>query len=101
MILEQISKNSRQGFEPDFKEISSGSDSEDASIHQGSADVSKKLAAIRVITEVDPEGHTVQYGYNAAGQRVSLTDAANRTWRWDFDSLGRVTAECDPLGNTN
>ena len=100
-VLEQISKNSRQGFEPDFKEKSSGSDSDDASIHQGSADVSKNFAAVRVISEVDPEGHTVSYGYNSAGQRVSLTDGANRVWRLDFDNLGRVTAEFDPLGNVN
>ena len=98
-VLEQISKNSRQGFEPDFSVNSPGSDSEDASIHQGSPDVSEKLAAVRVISEVDPEGRTVLYGYNLAGQRLSLTDGANRMWRWEFDRLGRVTAEIDPLGN--
>jgi RHS repeat-associated protein len=48
---------------------------------------------------VYPEGDTVQYGYDSAtGNRTSITDAHSHTWRYAYNSMGRVTSVTDAKG---
>ena len=60
------------------------------------------------ITEEDPDGEsgpavspTTRFRYDAAHQLVAETDALNRTTRYEYDELGRLTKEIypDPDGN--
>jgi RHS repeat-associated protein len=48
----------------------------------------------------DPQGNIVQttsYTYDSYGQRTSMTDSQNHTWRYSYDELGRLTDTTDPL----
>jgi YD repeat-containing protein len=49
---------------------------------------------------VDPEGRTVTYGYDAAGNRTSIQDAKGRTLTLTYDTKGNVTGATDSLGNS-
>ncbi|KUL25127.1 RHS repeat-associated core domain-containing protein [Actinoplanes awajinensis] len=47
---------------------------------------------------VDPDGVTVDFGYDDAGRLITTTDALGNTARLERDALGRVTAAVSPLG---
>ena len=42
----------------------------------------------------------LHFSYDAAGNRLSLTDPVGNTTRWAYDSLGRVVEETNQLGDT-
>ncbi|MEV6383579.1 polymorphic toxin-type HINT domain-containing protein [Streptomyces sp. NPDC051773] len=47
-------------------------------------------------------GRTTTYGYDARGQRTSVTDPAGNEWTYTYDARGRVTATTDPdVGRTD
>jgi YD repeat-containing protein len=59
----------------------------------------------RVTSVIDAEGKTESYGYDGAGNRISLTNklgnlagnvAADYTWRYDYDAAGRMVEERAP-----
>ena len=39
-----------------------------------------------------------RYGYDAVGNRTSVTDASGNVTRYAFDRLNRLVTETDPLG---
>ncbi|GAA2710696.1 DUF6531 domain-containing protein [Actinoplanes palleronii] len=47
---------------------------------------------------VDPDGVTVDFGFDDAGRLVATTDADGNTARLERDGLGRVVAAITPLG---
>jgi CSLREA domain-containing protein len=62
---------------------------------------------VAVILNYQPNGPTdaetnVRYGfgYNAVGNRVSVTDPNGNVTNYGYDALNRVTSKSDPLGNT-
>jgi YD repeat-containing protein len=48
----------------------------------------------------EPSDPAVHHTYNAAGQIISATDAANNVTRYEYDSLGSLIAVIDPGGKT-
>jgi RHS repeat-associated protein len=56
-------------------------------------------ACDRPVATTTPEGRTVSRSYDLAGRVVAVT-RGDRTWRFDHDHAGRVTAATDPLGAT-
>lgn len=42
---------------------------------------------------------TIGYGYDAAGDRTSMTDPLGKTWTYGYDGYGDLTSVIDPLGN--
>jgi len=47
-----------------------------------------------------PDGRNVQYGYSAAGDLNSVTDAAGRVTGYTYDSNHQLLTEVDPRGHT-
>lgn len=56
-------------------------------------------ALSRKINEVHPNVKTNQFGYNGAGDLLTLTDGDNHTTRWNYDLFGRVTNKMDALNH--
>ncbi|WP_435106698.1 RHS repeat-associated core domain-containing protein [Arhodomonas sp. AD133] len=54
------------------------------------------------VTRTTPAGRTetTHYTYDAAGNRTSVTDNADRTTRYTYDALGRRVVIEDPTGHT-
>ena len=46
-----------------------------------------------------PGDRISSFEYDTVGNRVAITDAANHTRRFDYDSLGRLTRALAPLPN--
>jgi RHS repeat-associated protein len=55
----------------------------------------------RVISRSDSDSGTTHYGFDAWGERISLTDAKQQTTTSDRDALGRVFAEHSPIGESS
>lgn len=53
-----------------------------------------------VTSVTDPLGRTTSYGYDANGNRTSMTDPAGHTTTYTFDAANRLTEVTDPAGNT-
>jgi YD repeat-containing protein len=60
-----------------------------------SYDVLDRLTAIS--QTLGTQTLTTFYGYDADGNRVSMTDANNHTWQWVYDSMDRLCQAKDPL----
>jgi len=50
------------------------------------------------VSITDPRGYTQYAAYDAAGERTSATDALTRTTTWDYDLGGRMLVQHDPRG---
>jgi len=50
------------------------------------------------VSVTDPRGYTQYAAYDAAGERTSATDALTRTMTWNYDLGGRMLAQHDPRG---
>jgi RHS repeat-associated protein len=50
------------------------------------------------LTYVDAAGQTTRYGYNAAGELTSVTNALNQTTSYAYDALGRLTTVINANG---
>jgi uncharacterized repeat protein (TIGR01451 family) len=48
-------------------------------------------------TILDPRGSTTSFGYNASGQRTSMTDTQGHITHFVYDNLGRLVETTDPL----
>jgi RHS repeat-associated protein len=53
-----------------------------------------------LVATTDPDGHTVRYGYDPAGDRTSETNALGETKQWSYDSHHDVVATTTPEGET-
>ena len=54
----------------------------------------------RLVSYQDYDGHTVSYGYNAAGNITSITYEPGKTVKYDYDDAGRLNYVRDWLTNT-
>ncbi|MBI3867431.1 MAG: RHS repeat protein [Verrucomicrobia bacterium] len=54
----------------------------------------------RVVENIGAAGQTVRFGYDANGNRVSVTDGLTNTMTRIFDALNRLVASVDPLTNS-
>jgi RHS repeat-associated protein len=55
----------------------------------------------RIASETDPEGHTSTFEYDAAGNRITTTDARGKITRFEYDRDKRMTKVVQPdLGET-
>lgn len=52
----------------------------------------------RLIADISPLGHAVQYAYDAANNRLQVTDRNGRITRYTYDARGNVLTETDPMG---
>jgi RHS repeat-associated protein len=55
-------------------------------------------AAGRLLTKTDPLGHQTFFGYDAVGNRTSVTDANSHTTSYTYDAAGRVLTVTAPDG---
>jgi RHS repeat-associated protein len=56
-------------------------------------------AAGNLVSVTDANGHTTSYGYNARNELLSVTDALNNVKSYTYDAEGNITASIDPLGH--
>ena len=55
----------------------------------------------RLVALAGPDTNVItQYGYDAVGNRISVTDPNGHTSRFTPDALGQLVRETDPLGNS-
>ncbi len=52
----------------------------------------------RVREQVDAADGTTTYGYDASGNRISMTDPEGHTWRTEYDAMNRLVRVEDPNG---
>jgi RHS repeat-associated protein len=55
----------------------------------------------RVTAVIRPDGLRVELGYDGSGNMISTKDAAGRQYSFTPDSLGRLAAMADPIGQTH
>ena len=55
-------------------------------------------SSFELIAVTNADKHTTKYGYNAAGDRTSETDALNNERRWEYDSTHDVISTTTPKG---
>jgi RHS repeat-associated protein len=80
-------------------------------LYDENGSVVERVAATRVSSEYEgafdqvsratsSSGEEIEYGYDAVGNLVSLTNALGETYAFSYDSHGQLLTATDPLGNS-
>ena len=56
------------------------------------------IAFGRELTRLDPMSNLTQYGYDALGHIVAITESLGRITHYEYDANGNQTAMVDPNG---